>query len=288
MKILIFGGSGLLGSQFVDFMSSEYEVFSTSNKLIPGQLPFNATNLEEVKNLFDQIKPDVVINCIGLTNIETCQKNPNLSYALNYLFPKYLSDYCLKFGINLVHISTDHFSSQDLIPRSEDCSYFVVNNYAQHKMEADKYISTVNPNSLVIRTNFFRNSSNHHNSSLNWYLTSFKFHERFYGFQDVFFTPISAIELVKNIHILMLNRSTGIYNIVGSECISKYNFAQKIADVIRVPRNTIIPGSIELESDLVERSNYLCLSNHKVLEIPGVKILSLDQMLSNELSEFNG
>jgi len=118
MKILVLGASGLIGSNVFSYLSthSEYEVFGTyrnpnvlarfdangSSKLIQFELNDSTVQLNEMLRKF---RPDVIINALGITkHIEESREN---IVRVNSLFPHQLADLSSKFGIRLIHISTD-------------------------------------------------------------------------------------------------------------------------------------------------------------------------------------
>ena len=114
-SILILGASGIIGAAIAKRMKTDYNVSGTyfQNEFDVGIKLFknNLKNKEELKNLFEFIKPDVVINCAGATSIPECEKEPEEAYLLNV---KALEDICtliVKFNAKGVFLSTDSIFS---------------------------------------------------------------------------------------------------------------------------------------------------------------------------------
>ena len=115
-KILIFGGSGLLGSNLIYFLKKKYNFIINVNSkkffyenvnytsILQGNSIDENLLLEKIRD----IKVNIVINCIANTNIEFCEKFPNLSRFENETIPYILSKICNKLSIKLIHVSTDH------------------------------------------------------------------------------------------------------------------------------------------------------------------------------------
>lgn len=150
-KILLFGGSGLVGSQFIDYLKK----FNFSI-LAPDANELNALNFEDLKIYINDKKPDILVNLIAHTNLDEAEKERDnkegLAWKLNVLIPKKLAEICKAQDIFLLHISTDAIFpgseefkgpyKEDQIPNvySKDLSWYgetkrqgeiVINNYAE-------------------------------------------------------------------------------------------------------------------------------------------------------------
>ena len=86
----------------------------------------------------------------------------------------------------------------------------------------------------------------------------------FYGFEDVFFTPILVSDLASCVFELIDNRFRGVFNIASSCRISKFEFAVLVATIFGLPKSLVKSTSIRDRSDLVVRPNDMSLSNKKV------------------------
>ena len=87
MRILITGASGMLGSTFVKKWQENYEVFSTDKKNFtkgPAEnfIPFNLLS-ESYEALVNWAKPNVIIHCAAITNVDYCEENPEQAMAVN-------------------------------------------------------------------------------------------------------------------------------------------------------------------------------------------------------------
>jgi dTDP-4-dehydrorhamnose reductase len=119
MKILLFGSTGLLGSQIKSVLEKQgYEL------ICPTRLDFDIFDSLSVRNLFLEYSPDIIINCIARISVEECQENPCLSYRVNTEFVSgiimgiYISKTpCKKF----IHISTsDIFDNSETFINNTD------------------------------------------------------------------------------------------------------------------------------------------------------------------------
>ena len=113
-------------------------------------------SVEEIKKKLKSVNADIVINCIGQTNVETCEANPKLAEFANIEIAGNISKACGSCGIKLVHISTDHlFDGQESFV-SELTPYSPLNNYGISKSkEGEQEVLKNNSDAIIIRTNFF-------------------------------------------------------------------------------------------------------------------------------------
>ena len=128
MKILILGISGMLGHKAFEILSQndKYEVlgtvrskndideyFSESNNVRNIFSGIDARNLNSVLDLIDNLRPDLILNCIGLIKQVKEFQNELLSIEINSLFPHKLANHVEGSKTRLIHISTDCVFSGD-------------------------------------------------------------------------------------------------------------------------------------------------------------------------------
>jgi dTDP-4-dehydrorhamnose reductase len=85
-----------------------------------------------------------------------------------------------------------------------------------------------------LRTNFFGNGNEWRNSFSDWIIFKLKSKEEFFGYEDVFYTPISIQYLLEFMHELLKIQYKGIIHVAGSERISKYEFIVKMAEILNL------------------------------------------------------
>ena len=282
-KLLIVGGSGLLGSNLGFFGSSDSSVlatvFSNSHDLDTLKIPLDILNFEATADLFETYKFDVVLNCVGYTNVDKCEINPEASWALNVNAAHLLSILCKETSTKLVHISTDHFWSEDLNPRSENFDSIPINQYGNSKLSAEEIVLTTNPDSLVIRTNFFGWGPRHKPSIVDWILQQLESKGKVNAFEDVFFSPVSISQLYLAINNLLEVNASGVVNICANESISKYDFAVLVAEKFGFKADQVKRVNIGDQGLLAPRPSYLSLDNSLLKSLTGFAPLSIDAML---------
>jgi dTDP-4-dehydrorhamnose reductase len=179
----------------------------------------------------------------------------------------------------LVHISTDHFWSEALNPRSENFDSIPINQYGNSKLSAEEIVLRTNPDSLIIRTNFFGWGPRHKPSLVDWILHQLESKGQVSAFEDVFFSPISISQLYLGINKLLEVNASGVVNVCANESISKYDFAVLVAEKFGFKADQVKRVKIGDQGLLAPRPNYLSLDNSLLKSLTGFAPLSIDAML---------
>lgn len=283
-RILIVGASGLLGSRVFDRFKANNEVVGTSHasSLNPNHQYIDATEYPEVEKLVLDFKPNLIINCAGLTDVDTCESRPEYSWLLNVKLPANLARIANLTGSKYIQISTDHFESSGLTSESDDV--LPVNVYGFHKLLAETVIDDICTNSIIIRTNFFGLSSGPKDSFFNWILRSLESETRIRGFKDIVFTPVGIEVLVDSIEFLLGIDYEGKINVSASEPLSKFDFITEVARLCNYDKPLITEDLVTNAVHLVARPKNMSLSNSKLKEL-GMYIPRIDRMISKQLED---
>lgn len=285
-KILIFGGTGLLGTNLVYNLQKKFEIILNfhNKKFFSKHIKYikiiNTKNIDikEIEEKIQTVNPNIIINCVANTDLEYCERKPKDTEFPNSILPEILSKISFKNNIKFVHFSTDHLYSGDKKFKSEKAKTFTLNKYAKQKLSAEKKIIKNNKNSLVIRTNFFGHSIDEKKSIINL-INSIKKREELKLDDNYFFTPIYTYLLIDLLKKLITKNSKGIFNLVGDERISKYQFGNLIANILNIKKPNILKESIDHAKLKAKRCKDLSLSNFKIKKILKLKIPSLKDQL---------
>ena len=286
-KALVIGSTGLLGSRLSKVISRQYELTCThhKNSPLPGFNSINValTNFIELDKLLSRNNFDLVINCAGLTNVENCESRPEAAWQLNATLPYHLAILTQQYNARLIHISTDHFLSEQPFPRDENEFMVPINQYGYSKLAGEKFVLNLNTSATVIRTNFFGLSTLGSHSLLDFLVSKLSNNEMITGFEDVHFSPLGASSLVSLISEIAKLEIPGLINAAGFEIISKFEFARLVAIAIGRDQALVSAGSVSSLSGSVSRPNYLALDGKKLADTLKVELPSIKSMLEVEL-----
>ena len=283
-KVVFFGGSGLLAVNWATKICRDYEVYLIMHKR-KIQLPevkvihFNKDFESSFTQFISTLKPDLIFNCAALTNVDFCEANPLMASEINTVLPKKLALISKTIEAKFVHISTDHLFDGQKKLYSEDDQVGPLNQYAKTKAAAEKEVLSIDENALIVRTNFYGWGLSYRKSFSDFILEGLRNNSDLQLFKDVYYSPIYIGELVRLIHLALEKNCVGIYNIVGSEIISKYDFGVAIAEVFDLSNKSISSSLIERKKELVLRPKNMALSNEKLLKKLNQPILTLKEQL---------
>ena len=281
-KVLFTGGSGLLAINWGLHIEKDFEVFlGLHNRKI---------NIPEVETVFidiesinvfcsalETIQPDIVIHCAGLANVEDCESNSDLAYKVNVLFSENVAIACKKYTIQLVYISTDHLFSGLHPMVSEEEPTSALNQYGRTKLEGERLVLSNDNQSLIIRTNFYGWGTSYRKSFSDFIINNLRNGIPVNLFEDFFYTPILIEVLSQTVMELVTKNAKGVFNVVGDERISKYEFGKRLANAFNLNANLIQAAKISNRKDLVRRPHDLSLSNKKVSSFLNKKIGNVNE-----------
>lgn len=229
MKILLLGSTGLLGSTLSPFLSERgYEV-KTHSRTEGAQFQADLKDPKEVNKLLVKIQPDVIINLVGLTDVDLCETQPNQAYLVNARTVENIAGWIKqeKTSCHLVHISTDQVYDGANLHTEETVT--LTNYYAFSKYVGELAAASV-PSS-ILRTNFFGRSHCAKRVSLtDWIFRSLSNNDSIQVFNDVLFSPLGMSTLSEMIELVMQRKPIGVFNLGSHVGMSKADFAFAFAD----------------------------------------------------------
>jgi len=231
MKILILGTTGMLGHKLFEVLSLEkkYTVYGTTRQKTtnhPQVLPnIDVHSLESVFKTISQIKPDWVINCIGIIKQLPDAKDSAKAIEINAMLPHQAALYCQGLGIRFLQISTDCVFDGKKGSYQEQAIPSAVDLYGQSKFLGEVTYA----NCLTLRTSIIGHELNRGVSLIDWFLAQTN---QIKGFTKAIYTGLTTLEfaqMIKNI-VIPNSKLQGLYQ-VSSEPISKYDLLKIVAKV---------------------------------------------------------
>ena len=238
-KILILGITGMLGHILFSELSlcNNLDVYGTlrfvkdKNRWFSKDLSDNiyesidTSDLNLVDKVISELKPDFVINCIGLVKQLPISKDPIQAITINALFPHKLAYICKNNNSKLIHFSTDCvFDGKKGEYIESDQSN------AEDLYGKTKFLGEVNNNSCItIRTSLIGHELKNKHGLVEWFISQKSVVK---GFTNAIFSGFPTIEIASIIKrfILPEKNLNGLYHL-SSKPISKYNLLKLIADI---------------------------------------------------------
>jgi dTDP-4-dehydrorhamnose reductase len=220
-----------------------------------------------------------VVHTAGLTSVDKCELFPALAHQANIEIAKNVAQAAAMHRVALVHVSTDHLFSgrQSLCTEAEQPE--PVNHYGRTKALAETIVMQVNPAALVVRTNFFGWGHATRQSFTDWLIYNLRAGKELSLFDNVYFTPILADALALAAHELVEKGVSGVFNLVGDQRLSKYEFARVLADHFRIHETLLLPHSFDGSELVAARPHDMSLDNRKARQVLGRDLGSVSQFL---------
>jgi dTDP-4-dehydrorhamnose reductase len=302
-KILVVGSSGLTGYKTILLAKSRnFDVYGTFNarKMPRGIMNddsgafFNLDlnkDTDGLKEAFSDIKPDVVVNCTALHNVDYCEQNPQEAYFINSQVVGKMAKLCNMFGSRFIHISTDFvFDGEKSSGYVETDNPNPINLYAKSKLSGELEANHASSYS-VIRSSViygwtpvevqgsYSSSGKPMNFAL-WAINKMKNKETIEIVNDQYSSPTLADTLASVcLRIAALDKNE-VYHVSGTSCISRYEFTRKIAEVMGYTSSEIKPIESKNFNQKAPRPRNSCLNCQKVQKELKYKLPDIEQSLS--------
>ena len=236
MKALVLGASGMIGNAVIRVMSEQsgYEVFGTvrdesikqffsvriANNLVAG---VDVEQHDALVKVLNQLRPDVVVNCAGLTKHKLEADNPLVAVPINTLMPHRLAKLCELIGSRLIHISTDCVFSGERGEYAESDFADARDVYGKSKAlgEVDY------PHAITLRTSTIGHELQSAHGLLDWFLSQGKYCK---GYNRAIFSGLPTIVFAQIIRDIVIPQKElyGLYH-VAAKPINKYDLLRLIA-----------------------------------------------------------
>ncbi len=243
---------------------------------------------EDVQDVFAVIKPDVTINCAAIVNLDFCQDNPSMAYAVNTKVADMLSQLAFEGKSHYIQISSDGvFDGMKKFPYNERDLPNPINVYGKTKRAAEIAILNTNNHAIVLRTNIYGHKGEEKSSFSDWLYNSLFRHEPITMFEDFIYSPIYIGNLAQALDEILQGQITGLYHLSGIENCSKFDFGQCFANVFELNAKLILPGSYHGFPFKAPRPGYMALDSSNILRLLKTQILDLRGGLNFYKKEFD-
>ncbi|KFM22151.1 Spore coat polysaccharide biosynthesis protein SpsK [Marine Group I thaumarchaeote SCGC AAA799-B03] len=284
-KILIFGGSGLVGSVFIESSKDLFEIISIYNtnshqihNVISKKIDF-LNERQKISSIIENQKPDVIINTVAYPSVDFCEFNHNLTDQLHVDVVKDIVSTASRINCKVIFLSTDAvFDGKINKKYTEEDVPEPVNYYGLSKLKAEQLVLE-NPHNVVLRTAVIYGW--HEKSRFtNWILGYLKENKKVDPFIDQFNTPTLVDDLVKSmIKIIELDVS-GLFHATGKTCINRFDFAKKLAISFGYDEKLVIPVTSKQKKQDAPRPKSTCLDSSKLENLINFQFMDIDHGIS--------
>jgi dTDP-4-dehydrorhamnose reductase len=243
-RVLLFGGSGILGTEVLRVLKKE-----KIDYVAPRSSDLDITTRNLVSDLVQEFKPTWIINCAAWTNVDGAETSYELACNLNEVAVKNIAIAAEAIGCKVVHISTDYvFDGESETPYKEDSLVNPINKYGESKLRGEKALLDAVPQSFVVRTSWLYgvNGKNFVKTIAGKALRN----EPARVVNDQVGSPTSARDIAEGIFsIIRVQPAPGIYNFSNEGSCSWFEFAKTVYEKLGTD-----PALVEaIDSDSLNR-----------------------------------
>lgn len=225
-SIWITGAEGKLGSVLVKLLQED-----RGNKVVGTDRDVDVTNIEEVEQMMNIYRPNAVINCASISDVEYCEQNMVEAFKVNALGARNMAAAARKMNAKIVQLSTDDIFDGKSSGRLTEFDMPAPQTiYGKSKLAGENYVKELNPKHLIVRSSWVYGAANGvaKQDFFSYVVEHGRSNTPFEVPLDKVSTPTSASELANFIRCLMNKTEYGIYHASCEGMCTRYEFAKTI------------------------------------------------------------
>jgi dTDP-4-dehydrorhamnose reductase len=263
-KALIFGSNGLLGQSMVRRFAPEFDIIGASiesdnyNENI--EMSYQQIDMAIRSDMHDFLadqQPDLILNAAAYTNVDKCEIEREQCWNANVRAVENIVDSSLNSKTILVHLSTDYVFDGNNPPYREKDIPNPRGNYARSKMASENIVRASHFEYMIIRTQVLYGTGNCIGPNfVTWTIDQLKNNKKIDIVIDQIGNPTYNHDVSEAIYRLLKSKNYGMFHVSGSESISRYDFAIKIAEIFGLNADLIAPiTTVRLEQQAPRPAN---------------------------------
>ena len=282
MKLLVLGGSGLIGHAIVKKSKNEFDVLTTyyrNSVAIDNVNSFECyfpNDLDKLEEVVRKEKPDVTVNTMGYSNIDFCESNKNNTEMLHVETTERICNICESNDSKQIFLSSDYVFDGEKGDYSENDIPNPVNFYGLSKLKAEQLILK-SPINTVIRTSVIYDWD-YRARFFNSVIKNLQNNQEFKATTDVYNSVTLLDNLVESIFKVIKLDQNGIFHVADSTCMNRYEFAKIIAKKFQLDEKLIKTVSVQDDSkNIAKRPKNACLNNSKAKKELGLNFGTIEE-----------
>jgi len=287
-KVLVIGANGFTGRRILNDLSKRgtYQVAGCSLRedILPGKnyrfIQADIRNESQVKELFETVRPEVVVNTSALSVPDYCETHHEEAWATNTEAVERLARYCEAHQSRFIHLSTDFvFDGKSRQLYTEEDKPNPVNYYGVSKLAGENKVMQHCSNYAVVRVVVVYGKAlpGQHGNILQLVANKIRNGETIRVVSDQWRTPTFVGDVSTGVELLIEKPLNGIFHICGSECYSISEIAYCVAEYLQLDQSLIQPVTTAEMNESTPRPQFSGLSNAKAKQELGFKPITLEE-----------
>ncbi len=269
MKILVTGANGQLGKEMHRVLEQQcpgVTIYTDVDTL-------DITDERAVEYFFEKNELTHVVNCAAYTAVDKAESDQTLCYRINVDAVQNLAKAASKYGVKVVHISTDYvFDGKSYRPYVQSDKTNPTSTYGTTKRKGEMILLSFCPDAIILRTAWLYSTHGH-----NFVKTMLKLGAEKPELRVVFDqigSPTSAADLADAIHSILTARQwvPGTFHFSNEGVISWYDFAKAIHRIAGLTTCKVTPVTTEDYPTPATRPHYSVLDKSMIKRTYGIEI----------------
>ena len=289
-KLLIIGSTGLVGSKVASLAAKQgFEAYNTQHSRkapSPDFVELDITDRQAVLALVEKIRPHAIINTAAVTNVDYCETHTEEAHKVNVEGVKNLAEAVRETQSRLVQVSTDYVFDGRVGHYEEADTPNPIQYYGKTKLEAETMVANL-PSFAIARPSVIfgwapalpsgeSGSSKPMNFAM-FVLDKLKRHEPVKAIRDQYASPMFADNLAEALLRLAKIRQNGVFHTAGKSCLSRYEFAIKLAETFDYSTKQVEPVYASEFKQVAQRPRNSCLRVDKTERLLGMSLFTAEQ-----------
>jgi len=277
--VLIIGKNGTLGKAFAKVCEERCIPYQ-----LVGRQECDISNLQQVKNTIEQLKPWAIINAAGYVRVDDAQMDSARCFLENTQGAHNLALACQEYNIKFITFSSDLvFDGLKNTPYVESDKPNPLNVYGQSKFQAEKLVAGSTESALIIRTSAFFSPWDEFNF-VHYVRKALQNGDPVHVANNIFISPTYVPHLVNSTLDLLVDHEKGIWHLSNKGSLSWSEFAILVAEEFELDKSLIDSKPGEDLGYIAQRPNYSVLGSEKGQLLPSLDI-ALEQYIKTEKTE---
>jgi len=288
-RILITGGTGLLGRSLVEIFKKQYDVVATyiGNYHIDDETHVNYIKLDiqdfdGYERLFRRTTPSAVIHTAGIGSPDYAESNKEKTYLINISSTKSILSQCKEYDSKFIYISSNGIYDGDHAPYSEDDEAKPVNFYGDIKLEGERVTMSAGVVFAIVRPHIMYGW--HHpferSNIITLALDKLARGDNFMAYDNTYVMPLYVEECARAIFKIFVEEKYDIFNIAGRDRVSIYELIRRAANVFQLNPDRVFPVGQSHFGGMVARPRDTSFRTEKMQNILAIRPLGIEEGLS--------
>ncbi|MBM4240669.1 MAG: dTDP-4-dehydrorhamnose reductase [Euryarchaeota archaeon] len=277
-RLFITGGSGLLGSKFVNYKDNYEIILTYHHNPYENSIKLDITSKKNVLKKITSINPDCVIHSAAFTNVDECEDQQKKAWNINVRGTENIVKACQETESKLIHISTDFVFDGKLGMYEEEDQANPLGYYALTKLKGEEVVQNSDLNYAIARVSVLY-GWHKRNNFVTWVIGELENNNDIKVVTDQYNSPTFADNAAYALLKIIEKNKNGIYHVAGNERINRFDFAKNIAKTFDLDTNLINPINSDELIQKATRPKDSSLCVEKAQKELGIKLLNTKEGL---------